>query len=64
MPGWSLGADHGPQAKATAEKHYRVRPLDLLRKWHTKIEGWILNEAGIEQPAEDRAPGLRVVNAV
>ncbi|SBT09826.1 putative prophage CP4-6 integrase [Candidatus Accumulibacter aalborgensis] len=51
----------GHKPSATAEKHYRVRPLDLLRQWHTKIEGWILNEAGIEQPAEDRAPGLRVV---
>jgi integrase len=54
----------GHKPSATAEKHYRVRPLDLLRMWHTKIEAWILNEAGIEQPAEDRAPGLRVVNAV
>lgn len=51
----------GHKPSATAEKHYRVRPLDLLRMWHTKIEGWILNEAGIAQPAEDRAPGLRVV---
>jgi hypothetical protein len=29
--------------------------------WHTKIECWILNEAGIEQPAEELRPGLRVV---
>jgi hypothetical protein len=35
---------------ATAEKHYRVRPHDLLRKWHTKIEAWILLEAAISQP--------------
>ncbi len=54
----------GHKPSATAEKHYRVRPLDLLRMWHTKIEAWILNEAGIEQPAEDRTPGLRVVSAV
>ena len=46
----------GHKPSATAEKHYRVRPLDLLRKWHVKIEGWILNEAGIEQPAA-RADG-------
>jgi len=51
----------GHKPSAIAEKHYRRRPLDLLRMWHTKIEAWILNEAGIEQPAEDRAPGLRVV---
>jgi hypothetical protein len=51
----------GHKPSATAEKHYRVRPLDLLRMWHTKIECWILNEAGIEQPAEELRPGLRVV---
>lgn len=50
----------GHKPSATAEKHYRVRPLDLLRMWHTKIEAWILNEAGIEQPAESDAR-LRVV---
>ncbi|MEY8174699.1 hypothetical protein AB9D46_27685, partial [Burkholderia multivorans] len=31
----------------TAEKHYKQRPIDLLRMWHTKIETWMLNEAGI-----------------
>jgi integrase len=49
----------GHKPSAAAEKHYRVRPLDLLRQWHTKIEGWILNEAGIEQPST--AEGLRLV---
>lgn len=44
-----------------AEKHYRVRPLDLLRMWHTKIEGWILEQADIEQPKAEQATGLRVV---
>lgn len=41
----------GHKPSATAEKHYRRRPLDLLRMWHTKIEGWILEQAGIEQPS-------------
>jgi len=40
----------GHKPSATAEKHYRRRPLDLLRLWHEKIEAWILNEAGIELP--------------
>lgn len=40
----------GHKPSATAEKHYRRRPLDLLRMWHTRIEGWILGQAGIEQP--------------
>tara|TARA_R110000850_G_scaffold276940_1_gene421025 strand:+ start:21801 stop:23174 length:1374 start_codon:yes stop_codon:yes gene_type:complete len=42
----------GHKPSAIAEKHYRRRPLDLLRMWHTKIEGWILEQAGIEQPDE------------
>lgn len=46
----------GHKPSATAEKHYRVRPLDLLRVWHTKIEAWILEQAGIEQPNEGRSP--------
>jgi integrase len=37
----------GHKPSATAERHYRVRPIDLLRVWHSKIEVWILNEAGI-----------------
>ncbi len=51
----------GHKPSATAEKHYRRRPLDLLRKWHTKIEGWILEQAGIPQPEEESAGGLRLV---
>ncbi len=50
----------GHKPSATAEKHYRVRPLDLLRQWHNKIEADILQKAGIEQPPED-AKALRVV---
>lgn len=38
----------GHKPSAIAEKHYRRRPLDLLRRWHVKIEEWILVEAGIE----------------
>ena len=51
----------GHKPSATAEKHYRRRPLDLLRMWHIKIEGWILEQAGIEQPREEQPAGLRVV---
>jgi hypothetical protein len=48
---------HKPSA--LAEKHYRRRPLDLLRNLHVKIEAWILEQAGIEfVPAK---AGLRVV---
>ena len=52
----------GHKPSALAEKHYRRRPLDLLRQWHTKLEAWILTEAVLPLPASERpAPGLRVV---
>lgn len=38
----------GHKPSATAEKHYTVRPLDLLRLHHERIEAWILREAAIE----------------
>ena len=53
----------GHKPSALAEKHYRRRPIDLLRMWHVKIEGWILEQAGISQPSEEQAAGLRVVKA-
>ena len=37
----------GHKPSATAEKHYTVRPLELLRVHHEKIEAWILEQAGI-----------------
>jgi len=43
----------GHKPSATVEKHYRRRPLDLLRMWHTKIEGWILEQAEIAQPSPE-----------
>jgi integrase len=52
----------GHRPSATAEKHYKQRPLDLLRMWHTKIEKWILEQAGIKQPSEETT-GLRVVQS-
>jgi len=32
----------GHKPSAIAEKHYTVRPIDLLRHHHQKIEDWIL----------------------
>lgn len=46
----------GHKPSAIAEKHYRRRPLDLLRMWHTKIEAWILEQAGVAFDAEQ--PGV------
>ncbi|MEO7954381.1 MAG: integrase family protein [Polaromonas sp.] len=37
----------GHKPSATAEKHYKVRPLELLRVHHEKIEAWIMKEAAV-----------------
>jgi integrase len=49
----------GHKPSAIAEKHYRRRPLDLLRMWHVKIEAWMLEQAVID--FVPIMPGLRVV---
>jgi len=51
----------GHTASAIAEKHYRRRPLDLLRSWHDRIEAWILKEAGIDFKPEQAKRGLHAV---
>jgi integrase len=51
----------GHKPSATAEKHYRVRPLDLLRMWHSKIEAWMLEQARLEQLAGSQALAPRAV---
>lgn len=51
----------GHKPSALAEKHYRRRPLDLLRMWHDKIEAWILEQAGIEFRLDEEKTGLRIV---
>ena len=53
----------GHKPSATAEKHYTVRPLDLLRVHHEKIEAWILEQAGIVFDAKAVPGALRVVKA-
>jgi integrase len=61
MPSGISAQIMGHKPSALAEKHYRRRPLDLLRKWHDQIEVWILNQAEIcFAPV---APGLRVIAA-
>ena len=37
---------HAPSA--TTERHYKNRPIDLLRLWHTRIENFIITEAGVK----------------
>lgn len=50
----------GHKPSATAEKHYVVRPLDLLRVHHEKIEAWILEQAGVRFEATTAQGALRV----
>lgn len=38
----------GHKPSATAEKHYKVRSIELLGKYHKRIERWILEQAGVE----------------
>ena len=51
----------GHKPSATAEKHYAVRPLDLLRMHHEKIEAWILEQAGVPFVADVEPGKLRAV---
>ena len=60
VPAGVVAQIQGHKPSATAEKHYKVRPLELLRVHHERIEAWILEQAGVT--LETAAPvGLRVV---
>jgi len=51
----------GHKPSATAEKHYTVRPLDLLRMHHERIEAWMLDQAGVQFDRSRTVPSLQVV---
>ena len=53
----------GHKPSATAEKHYTVRPLDLLRVHHERIEAWILEQAGVPFVAGAQPGKLALVAA-
>lgn len=63
MPVGIVAQIMGHKPSATAEKHYTVRPLDLLRAWHTKYETWILEQAKVDFAASEKAGGLKEVSA-
>ena len=63
VPAGVVAQIQGHKPSATAEKHYRVRPLDLLRVHHERIEAWILEQAGIAFDAQAAPGALRVVQA-
>jgi integrase len=61
MPVGVVAQIMGHAPNATAEKHYKSRPLELLAIWHGKYEAWILEQAGIEFAQSEQSQGLRVV---
>lgn len=63
LPAGVVRQIQGHAAGDVAERHYRVRPLDLLRLHHERFEAWILEQAQVEfTPAEQPAPALRLVS--
>ncbi len=54
----------GHKPSAVAEKHYRRRPLDLLRMWHEKLEVWMLDQAGVPFTRPGDKAKLGVVGTV
>lgn len=61
LPAGVVAQIMGHKPSATAEKHYRVRPLDLLRVHHERLEAWILEQAGVKFDANAEPGQLRVV---
>lgn len=62
LPAGVVAQIMGHKPSATAEKHYTVRPLDLLRLHHEKLEAWILEQAGVKFDASAEPGKLRAVN--
>ena len=59
MPAGVVAQIQGHKPSATAEKHYRVRPLDLLRVHHERFEAWILDQGAVHfSPLAKRSPPI------
>lgn len=64
VPAGVVAQIQGHKPSATAEKHYKRRPLDLLRVHHERIEAWILEQAGVRFDVKAApAAGLKMVSA-
>lgn len=59
VPAGVVAQIQGHKPSATAEKHYKRRPLDLLRVHHERIEAWILEQAGVQFGANSE-PGVNL----
>lgn len=53
----------GHKPSATVEKHYKIRPLELLALHHERIEAWILEQAEISFDPAEQLKGLALVAA-
>jgi|SRR5450830_195000 len=54
----------GHKPSAIAEKHYRRRPLDLLRMWHAKLEAWILEEGSVDFANSDAPRNATLLRSI
>jgi len=63
IPAGVVAQIQGHKPSATAEKHYKRRPLDLLSLHHERIETWILEQAGVKFDRE-AGPGKLALVAV
>ena len=61
IPSGVVAQIQGHKPSATAEKHYKRRPLDLLRVHHERIEAWILEQARVAFDAKVDIHPLQVV---
>ena len=61
IPAGVVAQIQGHKPSATAEKHYKRRPLDLLRVHHERIEAWVLEQAGVSLDAKAEPGALRLV---
>jgi integrase len=49
IPSGVIAQIMGHKPSATAEKHYKRRPIDMLRIHHERFESWILEQAGVKE---------------
>jgi integrase len=63
LPNGVVAQIQGHKPSGTRERHYKKRPLDLLHKWHCKIETWVLEQAAVAFVPPASAGLLAVVNA-
>lgn len=63
IPAGVVAQIQGHKPSATAEKHYKRRPLDLLRLHHEKIEAWVLEQARVTFDSEAQPSKLALTAA-